>query len=204
MLKKKCIGCGEKVERKFNYCPYCGNSFKARDERADFGMLGQDDSSGRIADEIKLPFGVEKIMNSLVKQLEKQLDGMNIENAQKMPKGIKIQIARGMPQMGQPIQKTQQQKPMPQKISNEEMERRMSLPKTEAESKIRRLANTIIYEIETPGVKNKEDVLITELASGLEIKAYSKNKCYVKFIPLKVEVTEYYVKKEKVFIELKG
>jgi hypothetical protein len=203
MLKKKCTGCGEKVERKFNYCPYCGNSFKAKEERSDFGMLGQNDSQGRISEELKLPLGVEKMMNSLVKQLEKQLGNMN-ENAQGMPKGIKIQIARGVPQMGQPIQNPQQQKPIPQKISNEEMERRMSLPKTEAESKIRRLANTIIYEIETPGVKNKEDILITELASGIEIKAYSDDKCYVKFIPLKVEVTEYYVKKEKVFIELKG
>lgn len=204
MFKRKCIDCGEKVERKFNYCPHCGNSFKVKQQKADFGMLGQNDSQGRVVEELKLPFGVEKMMNSLVKQLEKQLGSMNMENAQGMPKGIKIQIARGHPQMGQPIQRVVRKENISPKISDEENERRIGLPKQEAESRIRRLADTIIYEIETPGVKTKEDVLITELASGLEIKAYSEDKCYIKVIPLKVEVIEYYVKKEKVFIEIKG
>ena len=78
------------------------------------------------------------------------------------------------------------------------------MPKVEVESKIKRLGNTIIYEIETPGVKIKGDVVLTELATGLEIKAYSKNKCYVKFIPLKVEVIQYSVEKEKVVVEIRG
>ena len=107
--------------------------------------------------------------------------------------------------MGQVVQK------MPEKkvtnapvVSREENERRMGLPKVEGESRVKRLSDTIIYEIETPGVKKKDSVVLTELASGLEIKAYSKDKCYVKFIPLKVEVIEYYIEKEKIIIEFKG
>ncbi|MFH1563606.1 MAG: hypothetical protein ABIF11_09390, partial [Nitrospirota bacterium] len=78
------------------------------------------------------------------------------------------------------------------------------LPKVEVEAKIRRLADRIIYEIDVPGVGSKADVVVTELATGLEIKAYSRDKCYVKFIPLKVEVIEYYVRPNKVFVELRG
>ena len=28
MLKKKCPHCEKKIERKFNFCPYCGFPFK--------------------------------------------------------------------------------------------------------------------------------------------------------------------------------
>jgi len=203
MLKKKCKSCAKKVERRFNYCPYCGASFKAIKEEEDFGMLGIDDSNDMAQEELKLPFGVEKMMNSLINQLEKQMGDMSFENTKGMPKGIKIRIAKGPP-MGQMIQKTPKRKiEMPQ-ISEEEIERRINLPKVDAESKVRRISDTIIYEINTPGVNKKEDVVLTELATGLEIKAYSRNRCYVKFIPLKVEIVKYYVQKEKVFVELKG
>jgi hypothetical protein len=68
---------------------------------------------------------------------------------------------------------------------------------------MKRLADRIVYEIITPGVKSKKDVAVAELATGLEVKAYSRNKCYVKFIPLKVEVIGYYLKNERLFLELK-
>ena len=203
MFKKKCPACARKIKKDFVYCPYCGVSFRARDEQANFGMLGRNDSNDRIVEELKLPFGMNKIMNSLVKQLESQLGGMDLGDGDGMPKGVKIRIARG-PQMNQVVREMPEKKVNVPNISNEENERRAGLKKVEVESRIKRLGNTIIYEIEAPGVKRKEDVVLTELASGLEIKAYSKDRCYVKFIPLKVEVIAYSVEKEKVVIELKA
>ena len=204
MLKRKCPACANEIEGKFNYCPYCGASFKITREKENFGMLGRDDSVGKLQNEVKLPFGIEKIMNSLVKQLEKQMGNIDFNNNQKMPKGIKIQIARGFPQMKQVVREVPQKKETLLKVSDKENERRRILPKVDAESKIRRIADTVIYEIKAPGIQKKENVVLTELATGLEIRAYSKNKCYVKFIPLKVEVLEYYVEKEKVIVEIRG
>lgn len=204
MLKKKCPACANKIESKFNYCPHCGASFKATQEKENFGMLGRNDSIGKVQNEMKLPFGMEKIMNSLVKQLEKQMGNMDFDGGQGMPKGIKIQIARGVPQMRQVVREVPQKKENLPIVSNEEVERRMGLPKVDAKSKIRRLADTIIYEIEAPGIQKKENVVLTELATGLEIRAYCKDKCYVKFIPLKVEVIEYHIEKEKVIVEIRG
>jgi len=201
MFKKKCRSCAEKVDRKFNYCPSCGASLKVRSEE-DFGMLGINDS-GRIEEELRLPFGVEKIMESLVKQLEKQLENMDMEEGAQMPKGFKIQIARG-PMRQQVIQNGEVKKKEVVRVSSEEAERRAGLKKVNAESKVKRLGDVIVYEIETPGLKRKEDVVITELETGVEIRAYSKDNCYVKIIPLKVEILRWKVEKEKVLIEMKG
>lgn len=203
MLKKKCPSCAKKISKSFSYCPHCGVSFKAREDKENFGMLGRNDNE-IVQEELKLPFGIEKIMGSLVKQLEKQMGNVDFKDMQGMPKNINIRIARGVPQMGQVVHKAPQKSGNTIVVSDKENERRMRLPKVEVDAKIRRLANSIIYEIKAPGIRNKEDVVVTELATGLEIKAYSNNKCYVKFIPLKVEVIEYYVDKEKVFVELKS
>ncbi len=206
MLKRKCPACAKKIERKFNFCPYCGVSFKAGDDQTNFGMLGRNDSGERVQEELKLPFGLNGIMNTLIKQLEGQLGNMDMGNGQGLPKNVKIRVARGpMPGMNQVVRKVPERKivNMPV-VSDEENVWRAGLPKVEGESRVKRLGDSIIYEIETPGVKKKSDVVLTELATGLEIKAYSKDKCYVKFIPLKVEVVAYYVEKEKVVVEIKG
>ena len=165
-------------------------------------MLGRMDSGEKVNVEQKLPFGMDKIMNSLVKQLESQLGSANLGEG--LPKGVKIRVARGPMQNGQVVQKVPEKKIAMPVVSDAENERRAGLPKVEVESKVRRLADTIIYEIDAPGVREKADVVVTALATGLEIKAYSKDKCYVKFIPLKVELIGYSVEREKVFVELKG
>jgi len=205
MLKKKCPGCAKKIERKFNYCPYCGLSFKAGNDDRDYGMLGRDDIGSHIRQDLGLPFGLNGLMNSMIKQIESQLENMDFGDEPSMPRNIKIRVARA-PGVNQVIQKKAPEKKvekMPE-ISEKEKERRMGLIKVDAESKIKRIGDTIIYEIDAPGIKSKDDVVLTELATGLEIRAYSKDKCYVKFIPLKVEVYEYDVKKEKVFVEIKS
>ena len=206
MIKKKCPSCEKKIESKFSFCPHCGASFSTKVKNNDFGMLGDDNVINKMQNEIKLPFGMEKMMGSLIKQLEKQMGSMNFEGTDGMPKGIKIKIARNpqMNQMGQMMQQQPKVKEVIPKLSEKETKRRMTLPKINVDSKVKRLSNTIIYEIETPGVKKKEDVVLTELATGLEIKAYSNDKCYVKFIPLKVEVIQYYVNQEKVFVDIRG
>ncbi len=201
MFKRKCLACAEKVDKKFNFCPYCGASFKARREKNDFGMLGRDDFGDGMRVEQKLPFGMEKIMGSLIKQLEKQMGNMNFEG---MPKGIRINVVRGNPQMNQVVREVPKEKKEMPTISSEEAERRMGLRKVDAESRVRRLADRIVYEIEAPGVRDKGDVVVTELATGLEIRIYCEDKCYVKFIPLKVELIRYSVRKELVSVELKG
>ena len=205
MFRKNCPTCDRKSGKKFEYCPYCGNSFRGFSRNEGFGLLGQEDS-GNLQEEIKLPFGMEKMINSLAKQLEKQMGAMNFDEVSKSnnnPKGFKIHVSMGKPGEGQVVQEMRQSVPTDGGVSKKENEKRNSLPRIDAESSMKRLADRIVYEIITPGVKAKKDIVVAELATGLEIKAYSKDKCYVKFIPLKVEVIGYYLKNEKLFLELK-
>jgi len=202
MFKKKCPACAKKIDKKFNYCPYCGQSIKSYNEKENFGMLGREDIlENNLVSEVKLPLGLNKIMNSLIKQIEKEMFQDNSSNA--IPKGFKIQIRTGNPQRIQKVSKENHQEIL-EPISFEELNRRKNLKKVEAESKVRRIGDKIIYEISTPGVKMKKDIVITKLESGIEIRAYSKDKCYVKNIPLEVEISRHYLDDEKLFIELKG
>ncbi len=200
MFKRKCRGCAEKVDRKFNYCPWCSASLKVKNE--DMGMLGSSDM-GRVQEELKLPFGVEKIMGGLVKSLEKQLGNMETDPRTGMPKGLKIQIGK-MPMNGQVVQRKVQKRKEIVHVSGEEAERRAGLKRVDADSRVKRLGDVIIYEIEAPGVMKKEDVVVTELETGIEIRAFARDKCYVKVIPLKVEILGMRIDKERVSVELRG
>jgi len=172
MLKKKCVGCGKKIDKKFGFCPYCGMSFKKQREDENFGMIGRDDSvdlnQGFDQNNLMgLPFGFDKIVGGLMKQLEKQLGEMDGKNGG-MPKGFKIQISSGRPQ----IRKVAPQKSVAAKrplirISAEEIERRRGLEKVDAESNVRRLADRLVYEIQVDGVKSGKDVVVTNLEQGI-------------------------------------
>lgn len=201
MFNKKCPACAKGIKKDFNYCPYCGKSFKASAEKDNFGMLGRIDSTEGIQPELKLPFGIGKIVNSLVKQLEQEI---NSQSSSDESRGIKIKIAMGNPHNNQIIRSEPKRIEDVPKVSEAENERRAKLPTVEVESRIKRLGDKIIYEIKAPGVRTKEDVVIVKLASGLEIKGYSGEKCYIKFIPLTVEIIGYYVENEKIFVELKA
>jgi hypothetical protein len=118
-----------------------------------------------------------------------------------MPKGFQIKISTAKPQNRQMLQEKRLR--VINNFSDEQLKEKIKLPKIEAESKIKRLSDRLIYEISIPGVKSQKEVVITELASGFEVKAYSEDKCYTKFIPFKVELIQYYLDKEKLFVELK-
>ena len=206
MLKEKCSGCAKKIDRKFNFCPWCGQSRKAHKEEENFGLLGRTDTTDNMNQPVnqqELPFGLNKIMNGLIKQLEKELSGPNGQNG--MPKGFNIRIQTGGPIPNQMNMNQQQQETISKPILTEkESTRRQQLPKQEAESKVKRLSDKIIYEINAPGIKNKEDIIITKLEQGFEIKAYTKDTCYTKTIPLQIEIIGYSIQDNKLIVELKN
>jgi len=97
--RKKCNRCNKKISNKYNFCPYCGNPLKGKfdkNEIEDYGLLGKtDEFENTIEGEIVLPKGIEKIMNSLLKNFdiqikaqlenpfEEELNNKNIDNIKK-------------------------------------------------------------------------------------------------------------------------
>ncbi len=206
MLKKNCSNCEKKIDRSFKFCPWCGKPTKKLNP-ADYGMLGLDDEvkNNEVQNPLSMIGGpLGGMINQITKQLSKELQNMDLgESSEK--RGIEIRFSTGMPV--QRVTKQTQRGPELiefEPIDEEEKQRRKNLPIISAESKIRRLPEGIIYEIETPGVKTKKDVAIIRLENSLEVRAYSRDNCYIKTIPLKFEVLKYVVKDNKVLIQIKN
>lgn len=206
--KKKCDSCKEKVHSKYSYCPWCGNQLNKKKGKKvseeDYGMIGADDEIVQDFTQIKLPPVMDGLVNNLMKQFEKEFN--NFEGAEGIPHGFKIKISTGNPNFHQINNTANKDKNFSHStnITKEEMERRANLKKVNAKSAIRRLPEGVVYEIDAPGVKTKNDITITKLEQSIEIKAYSKDKCYVKSIPMKVEITGVSVKNNKVYLKIKG
>ena len=83
-----------------------------------------------------------------------------------------------------------------------EQERIARLPREEPETKIRRLTDKIIYEVYIPGVKSLKDVTVNRLENSIEIKAISQDRAYFKLIPVSLHLKRYYLKEEKLILEL--
>jgi len=110
MFRKNCRRCGRKVDKKYNFCPYCGYDIKRDYEEKNFGFLGRDDNIDfpDLDFGMRMPFGFNRIFSSLLKQIDKQfkeLDkeiGRDIEKTKKFTKkpgimssGLSISISTG-------------------------------------------------------------------------------------------------------------
>ena len=222
-FKKRCPRCDRKISKDFEFCPSCGTNLGRENRQKDFGFLGNDDA-------ISLPFETKMPLQGLFDSLLKQIDGQfksldkelgkNEEKANRSPfaRGISINISSGTGQapkiqvqgFGPGFQNIQvkqpnQSNPKPQirnQISQEQVKKLAKLPRQEAEAKVRRLSNRVVYEIDVPGVTSLKDVMINKLENSIEIKAFSQNKVYVKLLPIKMPLVGYKLEDEKLVLEL--
>ncbi len=232
MFDKKCKRCGKKKGDDFDFCPYCGFDFridKKMEKERDYGFLGRDDSIDFSNLNIGIPFGFNKLFSSLLNQIDRQFKELDKEmgNNEKIPKlkpsGLSISISsstgerpkikiRGFCPEFKNLEgeaKSEQEEVEEAKIKKPEISdyraRKLAkLPKKEAETRVRRLSNRIVYEIELPGVKNLSDVIINKLENSIEIKAFSKNRTYFKLLPLNLPILNYKLEEEKLILELKA
>ena len=229
MFKIKCTGCGDKISKNYKFCPKCGTYIEGSTEKKikdskDYGMIGTIDEDARMIrneniNNIKLPLGLNNIFNKLMKEMEKnfrELDkNMSHEIKEKTPakakSGISISITTG--QDGEPRVKIKKYGDEAKKevremeieeaeLSPERAKELSKLPRAEAKTNVRRLSEKIVYEIEIPGVKRMEDIIIRRLENGIEIKAYSEKKAYYKTIPADYLITNYSLKKGMLTLEL--
>lgn len=228
--KKKCRNCSEKIDKNYNFCPYCRASVEDGFDNEDWGMLGKNDTE--FLEGIKMPLGFNTIFNSLLKNLNKQFSQMDGESLGENGKrsfeqtgnpgnrirksgiSIKISTAQGRPpeikikSFGRPQDELQRDsnqedvQPVLKKFTEKEAKRFLSLPRKEPSTEIRRLANKVIYEIKIPGVKSLDDVSISQLENSIEIKALTKAKAYSKIIPINLPIRKYNLSKGKLILEL--
>ncbi len=218
--KKKCKRCGKKVEKDDSFCSNCGLSVNTSDREEDWGMLGKDD---RISPESMIP-GFNMIFNSLMrdfgsqfKEIEKELNRGMEKDSKPNKRGISISIStsgNSPPKIsinnlnGEPLKQVQKEAPVKKRqgilalMSEEKAKNFLKLPQEEPMTKIRRLSNKVVYEIELPGVKSLKNVSIMQLENSIEIKAVSSEKSYKKIIAIDFPIKKFKLQKEKLILEL--
>jgi hypothetical protein len=189
---KKCKRCEGKIKVSYDFCPYCGLDITNPEKDVDdFGMLGKSNQLGGfplvggqggfgMTDKM-----INSIMKSLMRNLEKQMKSLDPE-VQTSPGGIKIKF--GIPQDEKKVKKEKRRV-----ITEEQVERMSQLPRGEAKTNVRRLSDKIIYELKTNGISSVDDVFVSKLENGYEVKAIGKKKVYVNSIPVNLPLKGYSV-----------
>ncbi|MEN7982234.1 MAG: zinc ribbon domain-containing protein [Nanoarchaeota archaeon] len=207
--KKECSSCGKKIKKDYEFCPFCGNTIIGKQQN--LGMLGNDDRINdfeNLTQNIFQGFGggiLNKMLNNTMKMLEKEMQ-KEIKMQQKQPKtnmqlfinGKKIEVPNM--QQPKPVQKIKQQIKSTH-FSSSGQEKFASLKQKEPSTTIKRLGDTILYEISLPNVKSIKEISIVKLENSVEIKAISKNTAYFKSIPINLDLTEYEFNNEKLVLE---
>ncbi len=204
----KCENCNSKIQQKFSFCPYCGIGLVDEEKYVkDYGMLGKGEEMDEELIPAQLGMGITdkligSLMNSLMKSLDKQFKEIDKQSGRteikNLPNGIKIQI-------GQPnnSKKSSQKSLFERNISERQLEKMGSFPREQAEAKMKRIGDRIVYELNTPGIESPHDIFVSKLESGYEIKAIGDKKIYVNSLPINLPLKSLSLNNDKLLIEFK-
>ena len=109
---------------------------------------------------------------------------------------------QAQPQQAQQTQKQQVKKIQLPQFSKDQQKKFSEFETLEPETNIRRLANSLIYEIKLPNTKTEKDISITKLQKTIEIKAISKDKSYFKSLQVPFPIRGYEFEKGTLTLEL--
>jgi hypothetical protein len=225
--KKSCKKCGEKLSKKYSFCPICGTPVNRKNEE-DFGMLGRNDfleNSDSLSTSLfgGLSGGImNKMFNNAMKMLEKELQenmksqNPNINNLNNMPR-TKFRLMINGKEINlneknfneREIQKKELSKGSSKKakyneFTDEQIEKFTKLKKIMPKSHLKRIDDKIIYEIELPEVESLKNTSITRLEDGIEIRALAEKKAYLKRVPLTLPILNYFLSENILVLEFKG
>lgn len=209
--RKNCRNCGERLKESYEFCPSCGTHIKTNSKK-EYGMLGKND----FIKEQEMPSifrGISggilnKMIGSTMKMLEKEMtkETGDLNKLQKIPRSnIRLMInGREITPNFKEVKKPDKtpKKILPINFSPENLKKFQKLNKKEPKTQIRRLGDKVNYELEVPGVNSINDISITRLENGIEIRAIAKNKAYSKIINVNLPLIKYMLLKDKLLLEL--
>lgn len=185
--KQPCPKCRSNVKTDFDFCPHCGCNLRdSQKDLEEFGLLGKNEfSNAPLVGGGGAGFGFSdklftSIFNQLMKSLETQMRTQDM-SANATPNGIQVKI--GVPQRVPKVRA--------RKLTEEQVKRMAGAPRIEAKSDIRRLSDRVVYDLKAPGIGSLEDVFVSKVESGYEIKAIGKNKVYVNSLQVDLPLKGY-------------
>lgn len=202
---RKCVECGGKSAGGYSFCPYCGSPFGDVEDASEFGLLGKDD---RIDYQEGLPMApgmglMDKMLTSMVNNMLKNLDKQMRQNGNEraevkaFPNGIRIKIS------GPYDQAPKKKAPATPRrsIDDSQIKRMSALPRATAKSQMKRLGDKVMYELSMPGVSSADDVFVSKLENGYEIKAIGDKKVYINSVPINLPLKRFSIMNNKLLVE---
>lgn len=211
--KKECQNCGKKINAKNNFCPSCGDSLKNNSKKEDWGMLGETDTINEFEQFSNSLFGgvggkiIGGMLGRTMKMLEKEMKNQTSTprtNFELIINGKRIDPKNIMVAQPKQIMKNTEKKIQRKSFSDEQIKKLSKLPRKEPRTEMKRLSDSVIYEIEVPGVGSFDDISIAKLENSIEITAIGKSSVYKKLIPVNLPIKNYQLLKEKLILELRG
>jgi hypothetical protein len=100
-----------------------------------------------------------------------------------------------------PMKKRSEPKIVKRALTDDQMKRLSSLPRKEAKTNMKRFGDKLVYELATPGVIDTEDVFVSRLESGYEVKALGEKKMYVNTLPISLPIKNVILEKNRLIVE---
>lgn len=172
------------------------------EEAKDFGLLGKTDNLAGLnpmADANAFEKAISIMMQSAVKTLVNQMQNPNQDQSmpkpdiQMIPNGVRIS-------MSQPKER-KSSKSKEIKITDDQIKKLESLPRASAKTTVRRFADKIVYEVSASGISSLNDIFISKLEQGYEIKALGKSKVFVNTIPVNLPLLRYGINDSAIILE---
>jgi hypothetical protein len=222
MFGKKCSNCNKKVSRSFDFCPYCANPLRKKE---DYGLLGKSDDLNELNGFLNVPLKntlggsfFDNILSSAISLAQKEAQKMINQDMKKESMaskrlGSNFELYINGKRINLPgevagldiddsdrgvMKKSLSSMP---KISEELIKSSAKLPRKEAKTQLVRTADKITYEMDTPGLASLSNVLVTKLEDSIEVKAYTDEAVYLKTIQIKLPLAKYSLKQDKLVLE---
>ena len=201
--KQDCPKCKSSIKQEFDFCPHCGCDIRSPEkDLQDYGLLGKHDMAQTpLVGGGSMGFS-DKILNSiftqLMKTLEQQMRGAaprQAENTEvrQLPNGIILTVNT----QRNPAARVSKRRT----LSEAQMKRMAALPRAEAKTDVRRLSDRVLYELKVPGVGSVEDVFVSKVESGYEVKVISEKKVYVNSLQIDLPLKGYSLDEKGVTFE---
>lgn len=196
----KCTNCKREVPQT-HYCPHCGQHQPHQGkEPSAFDGLFSDSFFNQVLQNFEQMFegmeGMDKEVLDLTKAGKKRKGvgfTVNIVQSGDGPPQIKIQPIGGEEAVLEP---REQARPLPKKFSEAKRSE-------EPDSVVKRVGDTLVADLDLPGVKKEEDVAVTELDNSVEVRALAGDKTFFKIItkPAKLRLAAKKFKNGKLHLE---
>jgi len=194
VIDLRCSRCGSKVMKDWNYCPYCGEKISRTQKFLTFGGEDLWDMlMNAVQDSFRLLFNMEQ---------QQEGDEDATMNNMAFPLGGVLQIRIRSEEMREEEEKNEDERREMRK-REEKLMRNVKEVK-EPESTIVEKGKKVQVTLETPGVKDKDDVLVDQHYESTEVRAFDKKKKTMYFkiinIPRGYKLIEKDVKKGKTIL----